>query len=77
MRVTFELQGYLSWYAPNKVTELTVEVPPGSTILQAIRLAGLPYGEVAFVAIGREQKELDDLVADGQRITLIPPISGG
>lgn len=77
MRVRLELTGYLSWYAPGRARAVSVEVPPGTTILAAVRLAHLPFGEVAFAVVDGEQRPLDTPVADGQRITLIPPIAGG
>lgn len=77
MRVTLRLEGYLSWYAPGQAKEVTVDVPPDTTARQAVKLAKLPYGEVAFAEVAGEQRELDAPVSEGERITLIPPVSGG
>lgn len=75
--ITLELEGYLSWYAPNQEREITLQVPIGTSVIEAVRLAQLPHGEVAFAAIDGEQVELDAPVKEGARILLIPPISGG
>lgn len=77
MQVVLRLTGYLTWYSPGGAEELTIEVPPGTTVIEAVRLAGLPFGEVAFAASDGIQRPLDDPLCPGDSVLLIPPISGG
>lgn len=77
MRVVLVLKGYLSWYTPGKVTEIAVDAAPGMTIRQAAVQAGLPEDQVAMAIVDDEQRDLDQAVADEQRIVLLPPIDGG
>lgn len=77
MRIVLELQGYLAWYSPGGLEEMALDVPVGTTARQAIRLARLPHGEVAFASVGGALSELDDPLHEGDRVLLIPPIAGG
>lgn len=77
MQVILRLTGYLTWYSPGGAEELVIDVPPGTTVVEAVRLAGLPFGEVAFAASDGVQRPLEDTLRPGDTVLLIPPISGG
>jgi molybdopterin synthase catalytic subunit len=63
--------------------ELTLDVPQGSTVADAIGLlrtgvlAGLPEKAQFVTAVDREYVEEDERLADGSELALVPPVSGG
>jgi molybdopterin converting factor subunit 1 len=65
------------------VSELTVQVPDGSTAAAALavlrsedsRFAALPAEPV--VAINREYAFLDTQLSEGDELALLPPVAGG
>jgi molybdopterin converting factor subunit 1 len=65
------------------VSELTVQVPDGSTAAAALmslrerdrRFAALPAEPV--IAINREYAFLDALLSEGDELALLPPVAGG
>jgi len=54
-----------------------VETPAGKTMREILTDIGIQPSFVAFVYTGGTIKNLDYIPADGQQITLQPPVSGG
>ena len=77
MRVTVELNGHLSWYVEDGVRVHEVEVEPDSTVGELIEGLGVPPIEVAFASIEDERIDLDRVLRDGDRVSLVPIIAGG
>ena len=58
--------------------EIAVELPEGARVNDALaRLGGLIDGIPVVMAINREYAESDALLAPGDEVALIPPVSGG
>jgi molybdopterin synthase catalytic subunit/molybdopterin converting factor small subunit len=62
---------------------LKLELPDGATVDDAIAdlrrgaLSGLPDGAQFVAAVGREYTERDRVLAEGDELALVPPVSGG
>jgi molybdopterin synthase sulfur carrier subunit len=54
-----------------------IEVDPGATPADLMRILGLPAEEVKIVIRNHVQTELDEIVEDGDRIAFAPAIAGG
>jgi len=72
------LGGHLSFYAPQKASELELEIPARIPLTELLQGLNVPAGEVALVVINGEQVELKDAyISDQDRVQLFPPIGGG
>jgi molybdopterin converting factor subunit 1 len=63
-------------------SELSLELPPGSTVASAVRsIASLPGASVIpakpLVAVNCTYATADTLLAHGDEVALIPPVAGG
>jgi sulfur carrier protein ThiS len=54
-----------------------VETEPGKTVRDILKDLGLDPAFVAFIFVEGKVKNLDYIPAEGQSITLQPPVSGG
>ena len=77
MRLSVEFQTYLDQYSPNGENEFTYEMPDGSTIGDMLRKLQVPPELSAVIAVGDSAATTDHLLSDGERVTVIPPVSGG
>ena len=69
-------RSFLRYYEiPSPIVE--VEGPQESTILDLIRLAGLPEVEFGLAAVNGEREYLSYRPADGQLVELHPILMGG
>jgi len=58
--------------------ELTLELSDGASVREALdRLAGLADGLPLVMAVNREYAPEDQVLAPGDELALIPPVSGG
>jgi sulfur carrier protein ThiS len=72
------LGGHLSFYAPQKETELEIEVQGRTALADLLQRLHVPVEEVALVVINGEQIELSDAtISDQDQVQLFPPIGGG
>jgi molybdopterin converting factor small subunit len=55
----------------------SMEVAPGTTMLELRDMVGLPPDEVRVIIRNHRQAELDDVVQDGDRVAFIPAVAGG
>ena len=77
-RMILRLGGHLSFYAPQKASELELEIPARIPLAELLQRLDVPAGEVALVVINGEQVELKDAyISDQDRVQLFPPIGGG
>jgi molybdopterin converting factor small subunit len=53
------------------------EVGPGTTLAQLRDSLNLPAEEVRVIMRNNRQAELEDIVADGDRVAYLPAIAGG
>ena len=77
MKVRVEFQTYLDQYSPNGDNVFTYEMPDGSTIGDMLRRLQVPPELSAVIAVGDEAATIDHEMSEGERITVVPPVSGG
>lgn len=79
MTVFLKAGGMLTDYLHPDVDPYTrrVEATPGQTLRQIVESAGVPPGHVAMAFVGGRLVNLSYLPADGDVITLRPPVQGG
>ena len=72
------LGGHLSFYAPQKASELELEVPARLPLAELLQRLHVPENEVALVVINGQHVELNDAyICNQDRVQLYPPIGGG
>ena len=54
-----------------------IEVPKGTTFEELRHQLGLPAAEVKVIMRNGLQTDLDEIIADGDRIAYIPAVAGG
>ena len=54
-----------------------VELPKGTTFLELRDMLQLPAAEVKVIMRNGIQAELDEVIADGDRIAYVPAVAGG
>jgi molybdopterin converting factor small subunit len=57
--------------------EFQVEARPGLTVADVIRQAGIEANELYVIVINGQGAKPDFRLADGERLALFPPMSGG
>ena len=60
------LGGHLSFYAPQKASELELEIPARIPLAELLQRLQVPADEVALVVINGEQAELTDAFISDQ-----------
>lgn len=74
MRVKVRLHGP---FRTGRFVEEVREVGPGATARAVAERLGLPMGLVGIVLIGGVHARLDDPLADGDELALLPQMEGG
>lgn len=74
MRVTLKLHGP---FRTGRFTEQVREVPPGATGRTLAEELQLPLGLLGIVLIDGVHARLDDPLADGAELSLLPQMEGG
>lgn len=77
MKVRVEFQAYLDQYSPNGENEFSYEMPEGSTIGDMLRKLQVPPELSAVIVVGDTAAVPEHVLANGERVTVIPPVSGG
>jgi sulfur carrier protein ThiS len=77
MRITVELQGYLDQYAPGEDATFPYEVPQGATVRDVLDRLQITGELASAVIVGGEATDTERTLAEGDRLTLIPPLAGG
>lgn len=79
MRVQVHLFATLLDYVPGaRAGEPQVmELAAGTTVADIVARLGLPPQEVAIVMVNGVHRDMDHVLADGDRLALFPPIAGG
>ncbi|MFZ5881760.1 MAG: MoaD/ThiS family protein [Chloroflexota bacterium] len=75
VRVFATLRQYMPGFGIGEPNRL--ELPEGTTLAELRDLLKLPPAEVKVVMRNNLQAELDDVIADGDRIAYIPAVAGG
>lgn len=74
------LWGELGFYGPGKQGRFEVPLEERQPVLEVLRRIGVPWSDVAVAGLNGVVVRLDDpalTVADGDRLDLFPPSSGG
>jgi sulfur carrier protein ThiS len=78
MNIEVHLHGGLVRYAPDAARGVVRrELPAGSRVVDVLASFDFPPERRVIVGVNGQTASLDDAVADGARIDLVPPISGG
>jgi molybdopterin converting factor small subunit len=77
MQVTVELKGYLDQYSPVGRATFAHDLPDGATVQTLVNRLRVPDEMATVIVINGRNADLDDPLAEGDRVTLIPPLSGG
>lgn len=57
--------------------ELRLEVQPGSTPRTISQVLGISEGDVAILLVNGRDGKPDGALAEGDRVSLFPPVGGG
>lgn len=57
--------------------EGTLHLKEAETVKDVLEKLGIPENEVKNVIVNGRRRDLDHLLADGDRVALFPPIAGG
>jgi molybdopterin converting factor small subunit len=71
------LRATLARYGKNLRGPLSIDLPQGSLLAEAIDLLGVPREEVYLCLINNKGATLSDELRHGDQIELVPPIAGG
>ena len=77
MKVTVELQTYLEQYSPNGQSLFECTLPEGATVQTLVRQLNVPEELASVIVLNDRLAEFPDPLHEGDRVTLIPPLSGG
>ena len=77
MKLTVELQAYLMQYSPNGTSVFDYDLPEGASVTTLVDKLGVPDELASVVVVSDQNVEPSHKLQDGDRVTLIPPLSGG
>ncbi len=77
MKITVELRGYLDQYAPGEDATFPYEVADGATVRDLLERLQITEELAAAVIVGGEATDTERTLAEGDRLTLMPPLAGG
>ncbi len=77
MKITVELQGYLDQYAPGEDATFSYDVAVGATVGDVLERLQISEELAAAVIVGGEATDRERALAEGDRLTLMPPLAGG
>lgn len=77
MKLTVELQAYLLQYSPDEISVFEYEMPDGSTVADLTQKLGVPPEQTSMIVVSDEARPVEHVLADGDRVTLVPPMAGG
>ena len=79
MKVRLRLFATLAQYLPSDAEGdgVTLTLPDGAILSDALTALRIPAGEEHVIAVNGAHREVDARLADGDEVTLFPPLSGG
>lgn len=79
MRVTIRLNASLRRYIPSDAggSPFPFEVEDGATVALVMSRLGIPDKQAQMVTVDGEQADVDAVLAEGQDLSLFPPLAGG
>ncbi len=78
MRINIKLMGALRNQLSNTKGSTEVDIESGATVDSVLKKLELPAGRVHLVMVnGTMEHDRGRLLADGDELTLFPPVAGG
>lgn len=77
MQVTVELQTYLEQYSPDGQPQFEYTLPEDATVRTLVRQLNVPEELAGVIMLNDGIADLPERLHEGDRVTLIPPLSGG
>jgi molybdopterin converting factor small subunit len=79
VKVRLRLFATLAQYLPSEADGdgVTLALPDGAVLSDALSALRVPAGEEYVIAVNGAHREGDARLADGDEVTLFPPLSGG
>ena len=79
MRVTIRLNASLRRYSPSDADgpSFALDLEDGATVAGAMSQLGIPDRQAQMVTVDGEQADVDTVLAQGQELSLFPPLAGG
>jgi molybdopterin converting factor small subunit len=77
VKIKVELQAYLEKYSPNDEGVFEYEVPDGASVQDVINALGVPDEMANVIIVSNQNVDPSHPVAEGDHVTLIPPLAGG
>ncbi len=79
MKVTARVYATLRRYLPEETAHnpMELELPDGTTVGELLNHLGLPQDAVKVVFVNGRHAEFEQVLADGDRVGIFPPVAGG
>jgi hypothetical protein len=77
MQVSLRIVGGLHKYIPGASERMEIQVDPGDTVRQALDHAGIRPELLSTILLDGERTSLDQVLEDGQQMTVIALMGGG
>ncbi|HDN81055.1 MAG: MoaD/ThiS family protein [Chloroflexi bacterium] len=80
MQVTVRVYASLRRHLPEKYSSnpIELELPEGTTVGEMIeKVLKLPHDSVKVVFVNGKHSDFDQLLSDGDRVGVFPPVAGG
>jgi len=77
MKLRVELQAYLKQYSPDDIDTFDYELPDGSLVADLIKKLRVPEELASVIIVGNANAGYTHPLADGDRVTIVPPLAGG
>ena len=80
MKIELRLYASLARYmpsGPDAVSAETMEVPAGTSVRSVLEGLGVPFAEVKMIFLNGVHAKGDELLNDGDRVGVFPPVAGG
>lgn len=77
MKLEIKLFATLRPYMKGTCEDGTMEVPEGSTVADVITALNLPDEQVRLVFVNGRHQGRDEVLGEGDRLGLFPPVGGG
>jgi molybdopterin converting factor small subunit len=77
MKVRVELQAYLVQYSPDDVSVFDCDLPDDATTGDLIRKLHIPNDLASVIIVSGDNVDTSHVLADSDRVTVVPPLAGG
>lgn len=77
MTIQVRLFSVLRRYAPTGAGETTLDLPSGATVNRVFDQLGIPEGVERVILVNGRHGTEETPLAEGDEVTLFPPVAGG